>query len=206
MKKILCFGDSNTYGFNPADGSRFPENIRWSGRLKKFASSKYEIIEAGGNNRTAFCENPQGKEFTGYKVIEKYYQERYDLIILAIGINDIQTFYNISVEDFQKGLENFVKLVKSSFLDSKILLVAPSILKKVILKSCFGTLFDENSIEKSLKLSEIYQKTAKKLDCEFMDLNNVTESSDIDGLHYTEEQHEKISHAVFQKICKIICD
>lgn len=204
MKRVLCFGDSNIYGFNPQDGSRFPENIRWTGRLKNIASFKYEIIEAGGNNRTAFCDNPQGINFTGYKAVEKYFENHYDLIILAIGVNDIQKIYNISVEDFEKGLENFVKLVKNSFPSSKILLISPSSLKKVILKSYFGTLFDENSIEKSLKLSEIYKKVAKILNCEFLDLNNVTEASDIDGLHYTEEQHEKISQAVFEKITLLL--
>lgn len=34
MKKILCYGDSNTFGYNPANGLRFDENNRWSGILK----------------------------------------------------------------------------------------------------------------------------------------------------------------------------
>lgn len=206
MKKVLCFGDSNTYGFNPSDGSRYSKDVRWCGRLKKLGFEKFEVVEAGCNNRTAFCDNPQGIDFTGYKAIEKYFGKHFDLIVLAIGVNDIQKIYNVSVEDFEKGLESFVNLVKTSFSNSKILLVAPSNLKKIILQSYFGALFDENSIEKSLKLSEIYKKVAKISGCEFMDLNEVTEASDIDGLHYTEEQHGKISHAVFQKICKIICD
>ena len=31
MKRILCFGDSNTWGFAPKDGYRFDENTRWTG-------------------------------------------------------------------------------------------------------------------------------------------------------------------------------
>ena len=33
MKKIICYGDSNTFGYNPKDGSRFDENIRWTSDL-----------------------------------------------------------------------------------------------------------------------------------------------------------------------------
>ena len=29
MKTILCYGDSNTYGYNPVTGGRWPEDIRW---------------------------------------------------------------------------------------------------------------------------------------------------------------------------------
>ena len=49
MKKILCFGDSNVYGFNPQNGSRYKEFERWSSLIK---NNGYEIIEAGCNNRT----------------------------------------------------------------------------------------------------------------------------------------------------------
>ena len=45
MKKILCYGDSNTFGFNPANGSRYSEEQRWSGRLKELLKPDYEIIE-----------------------------------------------------------------------------------------------------------------------------------------------------------------
>ena len=198
MKKILCFGDSNTFGFNPADGSRYDENVRWSGRLKKLLRGRFQITEAGGNNRTAFSDNPQGDMFTGYKAIQRYFDRHYDIIILAAGINDLQQFYNISLEDFKNGLERFVKFVKFSAPDSQILLLAPSKLKKCILNGYFGQLFDEISIEKSLKLDEIYKETAKECGCEILNLNDVTETSDIDGLHYTKEQHGEIACAVMK--------
>ena len=43
MKKILCYGDSNTFGFNPTDLTRYNEDQRWSGILKnKLADKRYE--------------------------------------------------------------------------------------------------------------------------------------------------------------------
>lgn len=36
---VLCYGDSNTYGYNPANGMRYPESVRWTGRLQKLLTS-----------------------------------------------------------------------------------------------------------------------------------------------------------------------
>ena len=47
MKTILCYGDSNTYGYNPSNGFRYPENVRWTGRLQSALGEGYKIIEEG---------------------------------------------------------------------------------------------------------------------------------------------------------------
>ena len=52
MKTVLCYGDSNTYGFNPSNGFRYPENVRWTGRLQSALGDGYKIIEEGCNGRT----------------------------------------------------------------------------------------------------------------------------------------------------------
>lgn len=45
MKTILCYGDSNTYGYNPVDGSRWDKSIRWTGRLQELLGDEYTVIE-----------------------------------------------------------------------------------------------------------------------------------------------------------------
>ena len=35
MKQILCFGDSNTWGYDPTNGGRYPYDVRWTGRLQQ---------------------------------------------------------------------------------------------------------------------------------------------------------------------------
>ena len=35
MTDVLCFGDSNTWGYNPKDGSRFPWGVRWTSVLQE---------------------------------------------------------------------------------------------------------------------------------------------------------------------------
>jgi hypothetical protein len=43
--KILCYGDSNTWGFSPINGSRFPEDIRWPGVLRRCLGEGFTVID-----------------------------------------------------------------------------------------------------------------------------------------------------------------
>ncbi len=201
MKRVLCFGDSNTFGYNPHNGNRYNKNIRWTGILQKFAGDNYEIIEAGGNNRTAFSDNPEGVAYTGYKLIQEYLKDNFDCIILAIGINDLQKFYNPTLEQFQKSMQSFVSLVVEQPAASEIIILAPSHIRENILNSNFRFLFDEASVEKSKQITPIYEKIAKDYHCKFLDLNKLVQTSDIDGLHYEADQHKIIAENVIKLLC-----
>ena len=86
MKRILCFGDSNTFGFNPENGLRYSKDVRWTGVLQTLLGNEYEIIEAGCNNRTCFRNNPEGKKFTGSQILPEYLKEKFDIVILALAV------------------------------------------------------------------------------------------------------------------------
>lgn len=196
MKKILCFGDSNTFGYNPHNGKRYDENSRWTGILKNLYKDKYKIIKAGCNNRTAFSNNPDGIQFTGYKVLPEYLKEFYDIIIFAIGINDLQKFYNPTLEEFETGIENLIKKIRESLPKSDIIILSPSHITENILSSYFRFMFNETSIEKSKQITPIYEKIANKYNCKFLDLNKIVTPSEIDGLHYEIEEHKKIAQNI----------
>ena len=197
MKKILCFGDSNTYGYIPNNGARYDKNTRWTGVLSLLSHGKFEIIEDGCNNRTAFAENPTGKIFTGYEILPELLTGDFDAVVLAIGINDTQFLYNLSSIEIASGVEKLINIVKVKSPQAKIILVAPSILTDDVLNGNFACLFDRTSIEKSRQLPLLYQKIAEKQNIEFLDLNSVAKTSSLDGLHYAPEQHLKIAQAIF---------
>ena len=52
MKNILCFGDSNTWGYVPGTGARFDLDTRWTGVLQAELGADYRVIEDGQNART----------------------------------------------------------------------------------------------------------------------------------------------------------
>lgn len=199
MKKILCFGDSNTFGFNPENGKRFDEQTRWAGKLKIALKNKFEVIEKGANNRCSFTKNKESTELSGLIAIKKYLELKPDIIILAVGINDLQKIYDNDEKAIYAGLKALVEEIKKEN-NPNIILLVPSIIKENILNSFFNTLFDEKSIEKSKKLPKIYQKIAKEFELDLIDLNNIAETSSTDGLHYDVEGHKKIADKLIEFI------
>ena len=199
MKKILCFGDSNTFGFNPENGKRFDEQTRWAGKLKIALKNKFEVIEKGANNRCGFTENKESTELSGLIAIKKYLELKPDIIILAVGINDLQKIYDNDEKAIYFGLKALVEEIKKEN-NPNIILLVPSAIKENILNSFFNTLFDEKSIEKSKKLPKVYQKIAKEFELDLIDLNNIAETSPTDGLHYDVEGHKKIADKLIEFI------
>jgi lysophospholipase L1-like esterase len=52
MKRILCYGDSNTWGYDPVSKDRLDRDTRWPRALRVALASGYEIIEEGLGGRT----------------------------------------------------------------------------------------------------------------------------------------------------------
>ena len=206
MKKVLCFGDSNTYGFVPEKCTRYDKNTRWTGVLQALCGSDFSIIEGGCNNRTAFVDNPAGVEQTGYKILPEYFTKDYfDIVVLAIGINDLQLFFRPTLEEFEQGIEKLIKITKDLSPNAEIILVCPSKLDLAGIKSgVFSFQFDEISVEKSGKLSPIYKSLAEKYKCHFIDLNNIVDVSPLDGLHFSAESHKKIAENLYKNLKQTI--
>lgn len=201
MKRVLCFGDSNTFGFNPANGLRYSKNIRWTGVLQELCGCEYDVIEAGCNNRTCFRNNPEGVKYTGSQILPKYLKEKFDIVVLALGANDLQRQYRTTLEELKYGMETLVELVKLSNPNAKIIIVSPSVIgEKVLSSKIFSFLFDETSIEKSKQIGKVYREIAECNGCEFVDLEEVVQVSGIDGLHYGEQAHKQIAEVFFQII------
>ena len=186
MKKILCFGDSNTYGFNPLDFSRYNKAERWSGIL----AEKFNVVECGCNNRAIFNNE---NELNSLECLSKYLTNDLSHIIFQIGINDLQFQYNVNLKIFEHKLKELIGLVDSNI---NIILLCPNVIDSCILNSYFAQLFNEVSIEKSKKMSEIYKKVAFEFGCNFIDLNRYTKTSKIDGLHYDIENHKIIADCI----------
>jgi lysophospholipase L1-like esterase len=63
MKTVLCYGDSNTWGYDPLTQDRFPRDTRWPGILRHELGEGYLVIEEGLNGRTTVWDDP----IEGYK-------------------------------------------------------------------------------------------------------------------------------------------
>ncbi len=194
MKKIICYGDSNTFGYNPKDGSRFDENIRWTSVLQKNLGDEYEVINEGMCDRTGFVNNPKGFLFSAPKHFPKFIAkfEKIDLLILWLGTNDLQFQYDISLKTVESGLEKLLKIAKEKA--EQIILIPSVELSEKILCGEFNCQFDSESIKKSKSVGKIYKQIADLYCCKIFDVNKIVKPSDIDGLHYNGNSHKIIAN------------
>lgn len=193
QKILVCYGDSNTFGLNPKDGSRYDENTRWTSVLQNNLKAKYKVINEGMCNRTGFVDNPDGFLFSGAKHFSEFISKsvNIDILILWIGTNDLMFQYDINIETVENGLKNLIKLSQTK---AKRIIIIPSvILSENILKGYFNDRFDETSIKKSKEIVLVYKKLAEINHCEYFDVNKFVKPSDIDGLHYDEISHKVIA-------------
>ena len=209
---ILCYGDSNTFGYDPRDGMRYPEEVRWPGVLRKLLPDDY-IVEEGCNGRTAAF-TPEGEEWKdgrGYLKVCLNSHKPLDLIILMLGSNDLKRQFQAAPEDIAAGIREILR-TSGEFLREKqgfaprVLLIAPPVLGENIERSPASDGFDHDAIERSKKIAPLFQKEAERavkegvLECDFMDASECIAVSEIDSLHLMPDAHRKLAQAIQEKI------
>ena len=200
MKKIICYGDSNTFGYNPLDGSRYDENTRWTEVLQNNLGKEFSVINEGMCDRTGFVNNPKGFLFSAPKHFPKFIskEENFDLLILWLGTNDLQFQYDISMGAVERGLENLIRLGNEKA--KNIVIIPPVILNKNVLKGPFNYQFNETSVVKSRKIGRIFRQIDNIYQCGYFDINKITTPSDFDGLHYDAMSHKLIGEKLAEFI------
>ena len=106
MKQILCFGDSNTWGYDGESRERLPWGVRWTSLLQeKLNKEEYRVIEEGLCGRTTVFEDPlrDGRKGTALlpTLLETHAQA--DVITLMLGTNDCKTVFGASADVNRKG-------------------------------------------------------------------------------------------------------
>ena len=69
MKTIVCFGDSNTHGYDTATDGRFPFETRWPGVLQAALGGDFRVAEEGLCGRTAVFDDPLTEGMYGLRAI-----------------------------------------------------------------------------------------------------------------------------------------
>jgi len=207
MYDILCFGDSNTWGYSPSTGQRFPRDERWTGVLQAELGKDYRVIEEGLNGRTTVWEDPIEGDKMGKRhlpvILES--QAPLDLVVVMLGTNDLKKRFSAHAWDIAQGAGALVDIIGASKAGKTgsappVLLISPPPLGKL---SAWEGMF-EGGAEKSRHLSTHYQDVARLRGCHFLDATKFISSSDIDGIHFEEKEHLALGRAVAGEVRKIL--
>ncbi len=201
MKTVLCYGDSNTWGYNGATESRYPYEQRWTTVLARELGPDYLVIPEGLNGRTTVWPDPIEGEYKSGKstllaILESHYP--IDLVVLMLGTNDLKHRWGLSPWDIASGAEALAEIIQASAFGPgdaapQVLLVAPA-------PTCVpGTRFEEMFVgadEKSRRLGHFYKLVAGELGCGFLDAGEHIVSSPVDGIHLDAAELPKLGRAV----------
>ena len=189
---ILCYGDSNTWGWPPSGWGRHPQDQRWPGVLGMSLGDGYKIIEAGEPGRTTISD----LEIFGDEdaVLFRYINSGsgVDLVILMLGTNDIIVRPAQSAADITSDLGVLVGGVQAGKEGREpaaphVMILSPPHFVQDSAAQFAG--LDESMLHKSQQLSELYQGLAEERGCAFFDAAEVIRSSSIDGVHLDMDAH-----------------
>ena len=212
MIKIVCFGDSNTYGYEPVTGGRYDESIRWPKRLQKMLGDDYEIFEEGQNGRTIANDDPwEGGTKCGMDyVLPMLETKRPDLLIIMLGSNDLKIKFSLPPADIAGSLITMIMKIRGycrSFLgcpDMKILVIAPPAISEPFSESRFETFFGkDDAVARSIELAKWYELVADQNDCYFLNATKEVAAGKEDHLHLDPEGHARMAELVKNKIEEI---
>lgn len=204
-KTILCFGDSNTWGFPPDCGRRYGRQIRWPGVLQTQLGASYYVVEEGLPGRNTVWDDPVEGGKNGLKQLLPSIHSHMplDLLIILLGTNDLKNRFSASPLDISMSIGRLVQRARSSghpYLGRapEVLVVCPPPLADLS-SSPFAGIF-EGAQEKSSQLAAVLGAYCEQHRIHMFDAGTVVQTSAVDGVHWAPEEHEKLGCAIAEQV------
>jgi lysophospholipase L1-like esterase len=174
VRTVLCFGDSNTWGYDPASGDRFPPDVRWTGVMARSLGDGYRVIEEGLNGRTTRWDDPieDGRNGLAYLAPCLESHSPLDMVLIMLGTNDLKRRFNLSASDIAESAGTLTD---------------------------FDEMF-EGAEPKSRLFSRYYRTVAGWHGVSFFDAGSVIESSPLDGIHFEADAHRILGEALANEV------
>ena len=207
MKTVLCYGDSNTWGYDPATRARYPPHVRWTGVLAARLGAEYRVIEEGLNGRTTRWDDPIELGRNGLASLRPCIDSHQplDLIVIMLGTNDLKRRFDLSASDIAQSAAALAAMAwrfahGPDGSHAEVLLVAPP---AVTTLTEFDQMFD-GAREKSRQFSHYYRWAAGWLHLPFFDAVSVIVSSEKDGIHFDADEHRKLGEALADEVRRLV--
>ena len=209
LKAILCYGDSNTYGYNAQTGRRYPRGARFPGVLQNTLGPEYYVIEEGLGGRTTCLDDPLFEGRSGLAYLRPCLASHTPLalVIVMLGTNDVKERFHIDAFCIGLGMRRLIEAIQDPLAHNgepvpHMLIVVPApVLRPVDGKLCEG--FGEHSIAVSHALASTYRDVAGNYSCAFFDAASVAEV-DNDGVHLTARAHGALGRALAAEARRIL--
>lgn len=207
-KTIVCFGDSNTHGYNSFDGGRFSEEERWPCVLQQLLPDDYAVKEEGLSGRTTvFCDPLfEGLDGLSYIFPCLMSHEPVDLLIIMLGTNDTKERFCVNPENIAKGLSRLIQkaiAAQDAWQNGPhILIIAPPPIEDGYEASSVGSEMGRGCAEKSRRLAPLFEEVARQNGCHFLDAGSVDGigMAPYDHMHLSLKSHRVLAEKLAAEI------
>ncbi len=205
---ILCYGDSNTWGYRPDGGGRYDSSIRWPAVMQQLLGRKYNVAEEGYNGRTTRFTDFEKPGRNGRETLPLILERNplFDLVLIMLGTNDLKVAFKATVEDVVEGVAGLVAIIQSEQRerggDPKFLILSPPL----VIDDATPHIKEEfyPSCERSAALGGALRGYFAGSGIEVLDTAAVIRSSPRDGIHLEPEQHSKLACVVSERVRAIL--
>lgn len=200
MKHVLAFGDSLTWGADPATGLRHPPEFQWPAVLEQGLGGGVRVTGDGIGGRTTARDDHAGPACrNGTKSLPQALAAHMplDLVILMLGTNDLKAAHGGRAVSAQAGMRRLVEIVetfpyKPRTARPKTLIVAPPL----CLKPAEGAPPGGRDPAEFRLLAPLYAALAADAGCAFFDAAAVAAPSPVDGVHLGAEATAALGRAL----------
>ena len=186
MKRVICFGDSNTFGYDPRSylGSQYPADVRWTGLLE---SAGWEVVNYGQNGLRI----PRESQFPA--IIDQLRRAApADVVTVMLGGNDLLN--GPSAEETAARMGALLCCMKEHASGAVLLLIAPPPLR-------FGDWVQtQELIDESKRLAGLHRSLADRLNVAFADAGEWDIALTFDGVHFSPEGHAAFAEGLAQAL------
>ena len=191
MKRILCLGDSNTFGYDPRSyfGGRYPKSVRWTGCLE---AKGWTILNYGQNGMSIPAREA---EILGW--IQQIQREKPDVVIVMLGSNDLLQNPALSAEQIASRMEQFLSALTEQYPANHILLVAPPPMRTG------EWVTDQRLLTESARIGTCYQAVAKRIGSAFANAGEWEIDLAFDGVHFLPSGHRAFAEGISADLQKI---
>lgn len=215
MKHVLCYGDSNTWGFIPGSGKRYDEHTRWTGVLGDVLGSEWRAHEEGLNGRMTIFDSPfqtdvnkNGRSLFA-SVLDS--QKPLDVLVICLGTNDLKCHPAWHAVQGVGQLVSYAQHVdvlnpwgEHVFRNGpKILVISPiAIGEDLVNRNINDDLAGKH--EESRKFPKLFADLCQGMGVDMLDAQTIAEPSLIDCIHMSPEGHRALGKAVAEKIAEMM--
>ncbi len=192
MRKIIFYGDSNTYGFDPRGylEDRYPESSIWTSLVSETLGSGWNVRNEGMNGRSL----PTGLrslEHVAY-ILDGLTEE--DVFAVMLGSNDLLMTMQPVAERAVARMEGFLDWLEERPQKPRILVVAPvHIGSPDTSDPILARFYDE-----SVRMNEGFRALAARYGVAFIDASAWPIGLAHDGVHFSEEGHARFAEELLK--------